>query len=214
MADLRVHLDRADAHRRAGELAAAVQAYCDVLDVDPTNVEARVALGPVLSVLRVAGRRSQARPAGLTLLLTMGLAATAFVIGYSLGGRRSAEPKGGPAVTSQNSILAISPYRWNGLWVFDDDRVGLVKEPFVSGIPEIIDAAVKGIADADKGFVLLFSANPFPGATVELEWVREDMSGNWYRWIKTGQEGWLCPALFKYFDKAPPRLYAQAKSKG
>ena len=24
-------------------------------------------------------------------------------------------------------------------------------------------------------------------------------------------EGWLCPALFKYFDQAPERIYAQVK---
>jgi hypothetical protein len=23
-------------------------------------------------------------------------------------------------------------------------------------------------------------------------------------------EGWLCPALFKYFEEAPPELYVQA----
>src|SRR5436309_4676694 len=72
MTDLRSHLDRADAHRRAGELAAAVQAYCDVLDVDPTNAEARTALGPVLRALRAAGRvppRAR-RPTALILLLT------------------------------------------------------------------------------------------------------------------------------------------------
>jgi hypothetical protein len=26
-------------------------------------------------------------------------------------------------------------------------------------------------------------------------------------------EGWLCPALFKYFDKAPPELYVRAEPK-
>jgi hypothetical protein len=26
-------------------------------------------------------------------------------------------------------------------------------------------------------------------------------------------EGWLCPALFKYFDAAPMRIYAQAIAK-
>ncbi len=112
-----------------------------------------------------------------------------------------------------NAILVIQPYKWNGLWVFDDPRVGLDKEPFVSGMPEIIDAAVKDIPNAENGFVLIFSANPFPGAEVELEWDRESLGGNWYRWTKTGQEGWLCPALFHYFDKAPARLYAQAKPK-
>ena len=57
-------------------------------------------------------------------------------------------------------------------------------------MPEIIDAAVKDIPNADAGFVLLFSANPFPGATVELEWDREFLGGNWYRWTATGQEGY------------------------
>ena len=113
-----------------------------------------------------------------------------------------------------NALFVIEPYQWNGIWVFDDPRVGLQQEPFVSGMPEIIDRAVQDIPDAARGFVLIFSANPFPGAAVELEWVREEMGGNWYKWTKTGQEGWLCPALFKYFDKAPARLYAQAKPKG
>ena len=27
----------------------------------------------------------------------------------------------------------------------------------------------------------------------------------------TGAEGWLCPALFKYFPEAPPSLYARAE---
>ena len=113
-----------------------------------------------------------------------------------------------------NALFVIEPYQWNGIWVFDDPRVGLQQEPFVSGMPEIIDRAVQDIPDAARGFVLIFSANPFPGAAVELEWVREEMGGNWYKWTKTGQEGWLCPALFKYFDKAAARLYAQAKPKG
>jgi len=26
-------------------------------------------------------------------------------------------------------------------------------------------------------------------------------------------EGWLCPALFKYFEAAPPKIYAQFKPK-
>jgi hypothetical protein len=110
-----------------------------------------------------------------------------------------------------NALFVIQPYRWNGVWVFDDPRVGLEREPFVSGIPEIIDLAVQGIPDAEQGFLLIFSARPFPGATVELDWVREEMGGHWYRWGVHGMEGWLCPALFHYFDTAPPKLYAQVR---
>src|SRR5436309_1166897 len=52
--DLKTLLDKADAHRRAGELAAAVQTYLAVLDVDPANAEARAAIGPVLGGIRAA----------------------------------------------------------------------------------------------------------------------------------------------------------------
>ena len=47
----------------------------------------------------------------------------------------------------QNALFVIEPYQWNGIWVFDDPRVGLVQEPFVSGMPEIIDQAVQEIPD-------------------------------------------------------------------
>ena len=112
---------------------------------------------------------------------------------------------------SANAIFVIKPYKWNGMWVFDDERVGLDKEPFVGGADTMIDTAVerKGIRNAEKGFVLVFSATPFPDADLELEWVREEMEGNVYRWPETGQEGWLCPALLRYFPEPPSKLYAQ-----
>src|SRR5437764_15491454 len=97
-----------------------------------------------------------------------------------------------------NAIMVLHPYRHAGTWVFDDPRVGLVQEPFVSGIPEMIEQATQHIPDAHKGFVLTFSAQPFPGYTVELDWVREEFGGNWYRWAGHDLEGWLCPALFHY----------------
>jgi hypothetical protein len=110
-----------------------------------------------------------------------------------------------------NQITVIRPYRWESMWVFDDDRVGLDKEPFVGGADTIIDLVVaeKGIRNAEAGFLLLFSAGPFPGADLELTWLREEMGGNVYGW--RGREGWLCPALLRYFPKAPPKLFAQFK---
>jgi hypothetical protein len=112
-----------------------------------------------------------------------------------------------------NAITAIHPYKHEGLWVFDDPKVGLVQEPFVSGADTIIERFVQGIPRADEGFTLLFSAAPFPGYQAMLEWRREDMGGNWYYSQELGIEGWLCPALFKYFDTAPPRIYAHFRPK-
>jgi hypothetical protein len=118
------------------------------------------------------------------------------------------------AISMQNSIFVIKPYLWNGMWVFDDPAVGLVKEPFVGGMPEMIQKATQHMPGADQGFLAVFSANYFPGASIVLEWVREDSSGNIYRWAETGQEGWLCPALLKYFKEPPAKLYIQVRPAG
>jgi len=113
-----------------------------------------------------------------------------------------------------NSIIAIHPYKYEGLWVFDDAKVGLVQEPFVSGADTVIERMVSTIPDAQSGFTLLFSAGPFPGYQAVFQWRREEMGGNWYYSSDLDSEGWLCPALFKYFDSAPPQIYAQFKPKG
>lgn len=112
-----------------------------------------------------------------------------------------------------NAIGIIAPYRYEGMWVFDDPAVGLVREPFVAGIDKMIDQLVASIPNAERGFRLLFSATPFPGHTLKLEWRREESGGNWYFCPQLGMEGWLCPALFRYFDKAPAELFARAEAK-
>jgi Family of unknown function (DUF6717) len=112
-----------------------------------------------------------------------------------------------------NAIIAIHPYKHKGLWVFDDPKAALVQEPFVLGADEIIERMVQGIPGAESGFTLLFSAAPFPGHQATFEWRRSDMGGNWYYSADLGIEGWLCPALFKYFEAAPERIYAQFKPK-
>jgi hypothetical protein len=112
-----------------------------------------------------------------------------------------------------NALFVIAPYKYEGMWVFDDPAVGLNKEPFVSGIDTMIDRAVVDIPNADKGFTLIFSPDPFPGYTVKLEWRRTEYGGNWYFCPQFGIEGWLCPALFRYFKEAPPELYGKAEPK-
>jgi hypothetical protein len=115
-----------------------------------------------------------------------------------------------------NALNVIHPYKWEGLWVFDDARVGLDKEPFVQGADTIIDRALamKGIEHPENGFRLVFSAGPFPQHDLTLEWLREGDGGNWYRATGLGIEGWLCPALFKYFDAPPRKIYARFEARG
>lgn len=114
-----------------------------------------------------------------------------------------------------NSILLLKPYQAAGTWVFDDVAHGLVAEPFVCGMPAIIDRALteNGISHPDSGFRLIFSASPFPGHHVKLTWVREGEGrcGNWYV-SDRNEQGWLCPALFHYFREAPLAIYARVES--
>ncbi|MFH1732263.1 MAG: DUF6717 family protein [Planctomycetota bacterium] len=113
-----------------------------------------------------------------------------------------------------NSLMLIAPYRYEGTWVFDDARAGLRREPFVSGIPKMIDKLVEDIPNAKNGFRLYFSAAPFEGYTHKLVWRRSGKSGgNWYYSEAFEAEGWLCPALFKYFEDPPKEIYFKAEKK-
>jgi hypothetical protein len=110
-----------------------------------------------------------------------------------------------------NQIFVIAPYWHAGTWVFDDADRDLQQEPFVEGIPQMINELVQDIPNPREGFRLLFSTAPFPGYQRRLEWVREEMEGNWYRAHEPPMEGWLCPALFKFFDAAPPEIFVKAE---
>lgn len=114
-----------------------------------------------------------------------------------------------------NQILVIAPYWVESVatWVFDDEAVDLVQEPFVSGIPEMIDDLVAEIPNARDGFRLLFSAAPFPGFQRKLTRVHEECDGWWYSSDELEAEGWLCPALFRYFDEAPEEIFVKAEAK-
>src|SRR5262249_47628425 len=98
-------------------------------------------------------------------------------------------------------------------WVFDDPRVGLVQEPFVAGADSMIDRVVADIPDAEHGFTMIFSSTPFPGHRYRLDWRRGDDDGNLYYAPDLDMEGWLCPALLRYFPQPPRQLFVQVRSR-
>jgi hypothetical protein len=114
-------------------------------------------------------------------------------------------------VRYMNAINVIAPYKHHGMWVFDDERVGLKQEPFVAGADAAIDRMVRDIPNAALGFTLVFSAHQFPGHQHQFVWRRHEGSGDVYYSKEFDQEGWLCPALLRYFDTAPEALYIQVK---
>lgn len=121
----------------------------------------------------------------------------------------AAAPKA--AAPSNNAIHVIAPYRHGGTWVFDDPRRGLVREAFVSGADDWMERMASTVPGGrERGFTLLFSAKPFPGAR-RLQFRRADMGGAWYYDPAMKHEGWLCSTLFDYFPTPPRELYAQVK---
>ena len=108
-----------------------------------------------------------------------------------------------------NSIHVIWPYNVQGIWAFDDRAKGLVREPFVGAINPMIDKLVADIPDAKVGFRLLFSAGFIPEHDAKLVWRRVQKNGNWYYCEKFQTEGWLCPALLKYFKSPPKEIYVK-----
>lgn len=110
-----------------------------------------------------------------------------------------------------NQINVIQPYRHFGMWVFDDPRVGLSAEPFVGGSDTLIDEATSQIPNAEDGFTMIFSGEPFPGHQFRLEWRRAESGGNVYYSDQFDAEGWLCPALLRYFAEPPREIYVEIK---
>jgi len=108
-----------------------------------------------------------------------------------------------------NSVHVIWPYNVQGIWAFDDKAKGLVREPFVGAINPMIDKLVTDIPDAKVGFRLLFSASFIPDHNAKLVWRRKQGGGDWYYCEKFKTEGWLCPALLKYFESPPREIYVK-----
>ena len=77
----------------------------------------------------------------------------------------------------------------------------------------MIDRVTGEIPDAKRGFNMVFSSTPFPGHQYCLEWRRQDGAGNVYYSEELDVEGWLCPALLRYFNERPRTIHIQVRPK-
>ena len=60
-----------------------------------------------------------------------------------------------------NQINVIAPYRHLGGWVFDDDAVGLSREPFEAGADVAIDKIIDQLGIKGDKIKMTFSAGQF-----------------------------------------------------
>ena len=115
-------------------------------------------------------------------------------------------------VSMGNAMLVIEPYRAGKTWRFDEPLLHLKSEPFVQGMPEMIDKMVELLPGENNKVRLIFSQRPFPGAQQRLDLRHEQDGGNWYYNEQYHMQGWLCPALFKFFPRAPQHIYARVEA--
>ena len=112
--------------------------------------------------------------------------------------------------------LVIYPYlRRDNCWVFDDSVMRIKEEAFVCGASEMISRLVstKRIPRAEKGFTLVFSAQPFVDHDAVLSLLRPgEFGGNVYQGYVAGlgMECVLFPSLFYNCEVLPEKLYVRA----
>ena len=131
-----------------------------------------------------------------------------------------------------SGLMTIQPYWHEGSWVFDDEYVGLEKEPLEGrfegelgalmelervlvegegGLSGMINYLVKDIPNAREGFLLLLSSQPFAGYQAELTRLRKELGGWTYKAKDYGVEPWLPSTLLGYFETTPELLYVKAE---
>jgi hypothetical protein len=117
-----------------------------------------------------------------------------------------------------NALFTIEIYRHAGTWCFSDAERDLLHEPFVLGIPEMINILIRdkhSFVENSK-YRVTFAATPFPKTKFYLQRETPEANGYWYTLQEIDQpvqsrekapEGWLCPATLKFFDDFPAELY-------
>jgi hypothetical protein len=109
-------------------------------------------------------------------------------------------------------VLTLYRDARDGLWKFDDERYGLRAEPLVDSATKLIDKLLK-TARCNLCTVLVSNERVSKRQT-RFEWLcATEPTGNVYVLPATGESGWLCPALFHYFDQAPQALFVYARAK-
>ena len=104
------------------------------------------------------------------------IAAIAVGVVLALAGQRPFPPRraGAPA----NALLVIARIVMQALGFSMIRRRGLSAEPFVAGVPEMIDVLVQDIPARPTAFGCYFPHGPFR-LPEELTWLRGDMGGNY-----------------------------------
>lgn len=117
-----------------------------------------------------------------------------------------------------NSLFTLEIYRHAGTWCFTDPERDLLHEPFVLGIPDMINTIIKDKYHTleNTKYRVTFAATAFPKTKFYLLQHSDEAQGYWYSLQKVGElvessdkaeKGWLCPATLKFFSAFPSEIY-------
>jgi len=106
-------------------------------------------------------------------------------------------------------------YAKHGMWVFDEEQLGLKAEAFVRGCSEILTHAIKQASPSTKHITrkkwkVSFGSEPETKEgekTFSVRWMMQEGEGNWYYCPELDRIGWLCGRLYNFFHKAPRKMY-------
>lgn len=108
----------------------------------------------------------------------------------------------------KNQCFVIHPYRvMGGVWVFDDETLGLRHEPFVGETNRVIDAILKSKNMPLTQFTAIFSSTPLPHADAEFTLKKSEGKSAWYWDSSKTVEFWLCGVVSRFFGRPPRKIY-------
>jgi len=111
---------------------------------------------------------------------------------------------------TKNQVNVLFPTRNKyGVWSFDDADLGIVGEPFVGQINNMIDIMVPG----KEACLIYCSKDPIPDYNISLT-KREDVGQGMYQMDGTDIVGWLCPCFLNYFPDYVEKVYAKIEELG
>src|SRR2546430_11131671 len=62
---------------------------------------------------------------------------------------------------AMNALMVIVPYKYEGLWVFDDAALGLSREPFIAGIDTLLIKPLRTFRTRSTAFAQSLAARDF-----------------------------------------------------
>lgn len=106
-----------------------------------------------------------------------------------------------------NTINVLFPYRTpQGVWLYNDEDLGVYGEAFVAGSSEVIDYLLRGETEC----ISTISSKPFPGYTALLNKIPNTDIEGWYQIEGNDMPpNWLCSKVLDYFPDYPDQIYVK-----